>query len=90
LGNSVNRFIQGGSLAVSQPRDGIKSLRLQAAGDPNKTVLVLGFNEVSGRADLTGFMQVMTNASGSVPIQVIGACTGGGQLQGLATVNFFS
>ena len=90
LGTSVNRFIQGGSVVVSDPRGGLKFLRFQVAGDATKTILGMGFQEVSARTDLTGFIKVATDASGVVPFQLTAACTGGGALKGTATVQFFS
>jgi hypothetical protein len=86
---SANRFIQGGALTVFQPRGGINTLRMQVAGNPKKTVLIMGFHQTSVRADLTGFIPVTTSASGVVPMQLIGSCTGPGTAQGHAIVYFF-
>ena len=86
---SVTRLVQGAAVAVYRPQGGLKFLRLEAAGDPTKTFLVMGLNEVSARVDLTGFIPVSTTASGNVAVQIIAACTGGGTLQGTAVIYFF-
>lgn len=91
LGTSVNRFIQGASFAVSDPRGGVKFLRLQRAGDPTKMVIDMGSGQTGARVDMTGsLIQMTTDASGAVPMNIIGACEGGGILRGFATIVFFS
>jgi hypothetical protein len=91
LGASTNRFIQGGSLIVSEPRGGAKFLRLQAAGAITNVVADLGARQTGSRTDLSGnVLTVATNAAGTVAMQVTGACLGGGLLHGFATVVFFS
>jgi hypothetical protein len=89
LGASVNRFIVGAEVALARPQGGIKSLRLQV-GNSNRTLLVMGFNEVSSRVVFTNFMAVPTTAAGIITFHPIGACNGGGSLQGLVNIWFFS
>jgi hypothetical protein len=89
LGVSITRHIQGGAVDVFQPRGGLKFLRLEVAHRRrDKTVLVMGFNQVSARANLRGFIPVKTNASGDLMMQIIAACSGSGALQGHAIVYF--
>jgi hypothetical protein len=92
LGASVNRFIQASSFAVTEPRGGIKLLRLVAQGDATKVVLELGAGQTGKHADVrnNSFIQTSTNASGQVPMQVIGICVGGGSMQAFATVWFLT
>ena len=93
LGADINRFIQGAELAVhSLPKGGsINSLRLQAMGDPKKTLLVMGSNETRARADYTSSLAlVRTNTSGEVAFLAIGSCKGGGTLRAFANIGFFN
>jgi hypothetical protein len=89
LGNSATRLISGAQVAISQPQDGIRSLRLQVADDPNNTLLLMGNGEISGRNNLAAFLQTTTSATGTVSFQIIASCIGGGPLRGLASVYFF-
>src|SRR5689334_23041804 len=51
LNASVTRLIQGGSIAISDPRGGLKFLRFQVAGHTDKTINVMGKDEISNRGD---------------------------------------
>jgi hypothetical protein len=88
FGANVTRNIHGGAVAVFRPRDGIKFLRLQVKDDPKKIVLVMGFNEVSARADLTDPIPVTTSANGGITMQIVAACNGGSFLQAHFVVYF--
>ena len=92
LGASTTRFIQSAGIAIIQPRDGIKFMRLQAAaGDPTKTLVVMGFHEISKEMTFTSSMvPVSTKAAGTVSVQLQGSCSGGGTTQGFVTVHYFS
>jgi hypothetical protein len=91
LGASVARFIQATSIVVSNPRGGVNFLRLQAAGDSKKILLISGFNETTTRADYTASLfQTNTDAAGKVVFQLSGACRGGGTMTGFASITFFS
>jgi len=86
---SVSRLMQGADVALSETRGGINFLRFQMGAGATRVLLELGHNQVSARAQMTGFMQVTTSAAGTVPFRVIGSCNGGGAIQGFATVFFF-
>ena len=88
LGASVNRFVVAASIAISAPRGGLSHLRLQVAGDPKKTLLLMGFNQVSASTNSIGAYLTPTNASGNVSFQLAGACRGGGALQGFTNILF--
>jgi hypothetical protein len=85
---STNQFILGGAVAVANPRDGIKSLRVMVAADPTKVVLIMGNNETAARFAMPSFYQVPSNAAGNIGMQIIGACSGGGAAQGLVELIF--
>jgi hypothetical protein len=85
---STNQFILGGAISVTQPRGGIKFLRLMAPGDPTKVVLIMGNDETSARFAMPTFYQVPANASGNVAMALIGACNGGGSAQGMVNLYF--
>jgi hypothetical protein len=91
LGASTTRSIQGASFAVSDPRGGVKLLRLLAQADATKVVLESGAGQTGDRADLEiSKILTSTNASGSIPMQVSGVCVGGGSMHAFATVWFSS
>jgi hypothetical protein len=91
LGVSVARFIQGGDVTVVGTPGALLYLVVRTLGDEKKQVLTLGAGATHKRADLEGFVQVTTNASGQIPMTVDAACSpGAGALQALITVYFFS
>ena len=85
---STAQFILGGAVAVTQPRDGIKFLRVMVPADLTKVVLIMGKDETSARFALPTFYQVTSNAAGNVGMTIVGACTGGGSAQGIVELIF--
>jgi hypothetical protein len=87
LGASVNRAVISSQVAITAPRGGLNSLRLQVAGDPKKTLLIMGFNQVS--ASTLGISYItLTTPGGRVSFQIGAACKGGGALRGIVNIIF--
>jgi hypothetical protein len=90
LGNNVTRLIQGAEISLFENRGGLQYVILRAGSDPNKQLLTLGGVDNSRSNQFTGFLQVLTSATGTVTFSIDGACNGGfGQVQGNVTVWFF-
>jgi len=91
LGNSVARFVQGAEIVVFDNPDSLSFAVLSALSDPTKTLLTLG---KGGRRATNLFVfsvfQTNTSPSGVVPFTLTGSCLGGGMVQGLVTIDFFS
>src|SRR5262249_2942981 len=91
LGNSVNRFIQGAEISLFQKDGALRYVVLAANSDPQKILATLSTNSTRVSHDyIFSLVLVPTSASGTVPLLVNGICSGGGQVQGIALVTFFS
>jgi hypothetical protein len=90
LGPATTRFIQGYQIAFSDTS--LQFLRMQLAGEPNKTLAVMGIGETSARQDYTGFFQVPLDGSGNVAFEVTATCKSKGTstLTGTVVIGFFS
>ena len=91
LGNSVQRFVQSAEIVVFDNPDSLSFAVLSALSDPTKTLLSLG---KGGRRATNQFIfslfQTPTSPSGNIPFTLTGSCLGGGVVQGLVTIDFFS
>ena len=91
LGNSVQRFVQSAEIVVFDNPDSLSFAVLSALSDPTKTLLSLG---KGGRRATNQFVfslfQTPTSPSGNIPFTLTGSCLGGGVVQGLVTIDFFS
>jgi hypothetical protein len=90
LGPATSRFIQGYQIALSDTS--LQFLRMQLAGEPNKTFAVMGTGETSARQDYTGFFSVALDSSGNVAFEVTATCKSKGTstLTGTVVIEFFS
>src|SRR5262249_40502675 len=89
LGTSASRFIQGAEISLFQNPGGLQYIVLNALSDPAKTLLTLSLSDNHASNQFTGFIQAPLSA-GIMPFSLVGSCTGGGQVQGLVTIWFFS
>jgi len=72
LGNNVNRFIQGAEITLFNP-DGVEFALVQTQQTGNALVSVgAGGNHSANQ--FTGFFQVQTSGSGTIPFLVSGIC----------------
>jgi len=89
LGNNVARFIQGAEVSLFEAPPGFQFVILSAAG--NTVLVTLGSKETGRSTQFTASLfQTNTNNVGQVFFSIAGACGGGGQVQGFATIWFFS
>ena len=89
LGAASTRFIQGSSITLFQ-RDGtLRYILVYAINDPNRLVASISMTEPRAARDFTGFYSVPNNL-GTMSFLINGLCTGGGQVQGVVTIDFFS
>ena len=89
LGAAASRFIQSAEISIFDNPAALTFIVLEALTDPNKTLITLGKGQINNRGDFTGFYSI-PSAEGIIPFTLFGACTGGGTLQGLVTIGFFS
>ena len=84
-----NQPIAGGALNVySIPATStLEYIRLSDSSSYH-TILVSGLNELSARFAMPTTFSETANASGSILIEVLGACKGGGSVSGYATIYF--
>jgi len=86
---TANRFVQGVEVSLTRLKV-LQRLRIQLAGNPNKTFLTMGAGEVSARNQFTGFFQVTTDTSGNIAFEIIATCKGKKPLEGILVLSFFS
>jgi len=100
----VAQFIVGAEVTLFENRGGVQYILLRANGDSSKQILSLGINQDRAQVifptqlgPFPGFNTLLSgaivtlpaNASGIVPLQIDGVCTGGfGQVQGNVIVWF--
>jgi hypothetical protein len=91
-GIGQSRFIQGAEITLFQNPNptGGGYIAMFVNGDPNRLILTMPVADNHVSEQFTGFFQFTTNPAGMIPIEIQGFCTGGGTLQGIATVWFFS
>ena len=89
LGNSVTRFVQGAEITLFQNPRGPGYVAMFINGDPNRVLLTMPLSDNLASNQFEGFFQYLTSPTGNIMIELQGFCTGGGTLQGLATVWFF-
>jgi len=89
LGAAATRFVQSAEISIFDNPAALSFIVLEALTDVNKTLLTLGKGQTNSRGDFTGFYSVGV-AGGVMPFTLVGACTGGGVLQGLVNIGFFS
>ena len=89
LGVASARFVQSAEVSIIDNPQALSFIVLEALTDVNKTLLTLGKGQTNSRGDFTGFYSVGV-AGGVMPFTLVGACTGGGVLQGLVNIGFFS
>lgn len=92
LGAAATRFIQGAELSLFDKAPGItlQYVALAIAQGPTQgTLALLGVSDTRASNNFTGFFSV-PNTGGTIPFNIFGSCTGGGQVQGFAVVQFFS
>src|SRR5262249_45960367 len=65
-------------------------LVLEALTDATKTLLSLGKGDRRAANQFTASIFQAPNNAGTIPFTLAGTCTGGGVIQGLATIYFFS
>jgi len=89
LGVASARFVQSAEVSIIDNPQALSFIVLEALTDPNKTLITLGKGQINNRGYFTGFYSI-PSAEGIIPFTLFGACTGGGTLQGLVTIGFFS
>src|SRR5262245_30200133 len=89
LGASAARFVQSAEISIFDNPQALSYIVLEALTDVTKTLLTLGKGQTNNRGDFTGFYSI-GNAGGVIPFTLVGVCSGGGTLQGLVTIGFFS
>ena len=89
LGTASTRFIQGAEISLFQKDGALKYILIFAVSDPNRNLITMGMNDTHVARDFTGFYSAPNNG-GSMSFLIDGVCTGGGQVKGIAVINFFS
>jgi|SRR5262249_21660048 len=92
LGAAPTRAVQSAEIALFDFGDAPHVLTyvvLQGFSDPHLVLITLGKGETRGFRDFTGFYS-MNNTGGVIPFTLSANCMGGGVLQGLVTIGFFS
>ena len=89
LGNSITRLVQGAEISLFQNPGGPGFVAMFINADPNRAILTMPVSDNRAANQFTGFFPYLTSPTGNIVIEVQGFCTGGGTLQGLATVSFF-
>ena len=91
LGTASTRFIQGAEISLFQATPGsLQYIILTALQDANRTLATMSLNDTRVSRDFTGFYSTPTDGSGNILFAIRGSCIGGGQIQGLVTIDFFS
>ena len=89
--------VLGAELSIFENRGGIQYVIMRVQGDPEKQIATTTLTDnkgqtifsgegVVGAALVTATMTAIIPASGNLVVTVDGACSGGGQTQGLATI----
>jgi len=92
LGAAPTRAVQSVEISLFDFGDAphvLTYIVLTGFSDPNLVLITLGKGATHGSRDFTGFYS-MTNTGGVIPFTLAVNCTGGGMLQGLVTIGFFS
>src|SRR5262249_25301817 len=90
LGAAATRFVQGAEISLFENHGGLQYIVMNMLSDSTKTMITMGGpNENHVYRDFTGFFSIpITN--GSMAGTLTGSCQGGGQIQGLLKIDFFS
>jgi len=89
LGMAANRFVQSAEIAIFDNPAALNFILLEGLTDPTKTLIILGKGDTRGFRDFTGFYSIPTSG-GTMDFTLAGSCSGGGILQGLVDIGFFS
>ena len=92
LGAAPTRAVQSAEIVLFDFGDAPNVLTyavLLGFSDSHFTLITLGKGETRNSRDFTGFYS-MTSTGGVIPFTLAVNCTGGGMLQGLVTIGFFS
>jgi hypothetical protein len=91
LGTASTRFVQSAEVTLFENNGGLQFILVGATNSAGFTDVfaTLGKGDVSRSNQFTGFFS-LPNTGGNITMQVIGACNGGGQIQGLVVIGFFS
>ena len=91
LGTASTRFVQSAEITLFENGGGLQFILIGATNAAGFTDVfaTLGKGDVSRSNQFTGFYS-LPNIGGSINMNVIGACTGGGQIQGVVVIGFFS
>lgn len=89
LGTASSRFVQGTEISITNNPDALRFLFLGANVGSFSTLLTLGVAQRHAFHDYTGFYS-LPNVQGVIPFVLFGACSGGGTVDGIAVIQFFS
>ena len=90
MGGGASRFVQGAEIVLFDNPDSLSFLVLETLTDATKTLLSLGKGDRRAANQFTASIFQAPNNAGTIPFTLAGTCTGGGVIQGLATIYFFS
>ena len=89
LGTATSRFVQGTEISISNNAGALQFLYLGANIGSFATLLTLGAGNSHAFHDYTGFY-ALPNTGGTIPFLLYGSCSGGGSVDGVAVIQFFS
>jgi len=89
LGTATSRFVQGTEISITNNPDALRFIFLGANVGSFSTLLTLGVGQRHAFHDYTGFYS-LPNVQGTIPFVLFGACSGGGSVDGIAVIQFFS
>ena len=91
LGTASTRFVQSAEVSLFENPGALGYLMLGATNSAGLTDVfaTLGTGEVSRTNQYTGFYS-LPNSAGNITFSISASCVGGGQVQGLVVIGFFS
>ena len=89
LGAASARFVQGTEISIIRNPDALQFAILGANVGSFPTLLTMGIGQRHAFHDYTGFYSLPI-VGGTMPFILFGACSGGGTVDGIAVIQFFS